>query len=272
MVRGEVARVEMITRKEATMNTKLSVELVLAVDNNQQPEIFYSLQGEGPAIGRPSVFIRLSGCNLQCVWCDTAYTWNWEGTSFPHDQNQKFNRNEEQVRLRVGEIVKRLEEQPCRNLVLTGGEPLIQRRQIPYLLDALSAKEKSWVVDIETNGTLMPGEDLDRHVSFYVVSPKLSNARMATNRRIRKVALRWFAASRKAYFKFVVSQRADLREVAAIIEDYGICNDRVFLMPEADNLSRLKAVEKHVAKWCLNDGWRYSDRLHLRLYGHGRGI
>ena len=98
------------------------------------PEIFHTLQGEGASLGKPSVFIRSSLCNLHCQWCDTDYTWNWEGTPWKHERDgdpgyAKFRKSEQIIQRTPAEVAACAERFPCRHLVLTGGEPLLQEQE-----------------------------------------------------------------------------------------------------------------------------------------------
>lgn len=122
-----------------------------------QPEIFHSIQGEGVSQGTPCVFLRLAGCNLACSWCDTAYSWN--GT-VPG------------MRLAPEKAAELVLHYPCRRLVLTGGEPLIQQKALPVLLRLLP----DHAVEMETNGTIMPDTELLKRVTQFNVSPKLPHS------------------------------------------------------------------------------------------------
>src|SRR6185436_10838972 len=107
-------------------------------------EIFESVQGEGASAGEPSVFLRLSTCNLRCTWCDTKYTWDW--TAF---------RYEDEVHpMNVDEVRKRIVQSASGRLIVTGGEPLLQRRELEALLAELP---EDLYVEFETNGTLFSG-------------------------------------------------------------------------------------------------------------------
>lgn len=245
------------------------MNLRLAVARPGEPEIFHTLQGEGPHTGRPSVFVRLSGCNLHCTWCDTPYTWRWHGTSFDHNQPETFDRQAEQAVLSPAELAAHLQRLPRAALVFTGGEPLAQQRGILATLHALDGPR---IVDFETNGTLAPTPELDAVTSSWIVSPKLQNSGMVPALRIREAAMRWFAASPKAWFKWVVAAPSDLDEILALQKRFGLSDDRMVLMPEGTNAATLRARAPAVAHAALSRGWRFSDRLHVHLYGGGRGV
>lgn len=245
--------------------------LKLSMMSPGAPEIFETIQGEGPFIGRPSVFIRTAGCNLQCVWCDTPYTWNWTGTDFVHRDGQKFDRAAQVVSLEPEQILALLARYRTHHYVLTGGEPLIQQRAWVPLLRALREQTPEATVDIETNGTISPRPDFDEHVTHYVVSPKLANAGMTPAQRLREKPLTFFAQSPKASFKFVVADAADLDPVLDLQARYAIPADRIALMPEGTTVAALNAHSGPVSALCIRHGFRFSDRLHVRLYGNERG-
>jgi 7-carboxy-7-deazaguanine synthase len=238
----------------------MSRTLRLAARVPGEPEIFLSLQGEGPHTGRPSVFIRLSGCNLQCRWCDTPYTWRWHGTSFVHNRDETFDRDTEQVALSAQELALHLQRLPCRNLVFTGGEPLAQHAAV---LECLRQLPTGFHVDFETNGTLIPPDALDHLTHTWVVSPKLANSGMTEPARARSAALTWFAKNEKAWFKFVVSDDADADEIAVLTTTYGVSSQRIMVMPEATTAEELERNTAKAGAIALARGWRLSDRLHL---------
>ena len=242
------------------------------------PEIFHTLQGEGRGIGRPSVFIRATLCNLHCRWCDTDYTWNWEDTAFPHERDsdpsyQKYLRAEQIVDLSIDEIVAAVSTFPCRNYVFTGGEPLVQEKAWVELMRAFDEEDGGPAFcEIETNGTLLPGEAFLDRIDRLNVSPKLANSGVRGDLRRKPDVLAGLAASGKADFKFVIGSREDLDEVLALVKEAQISPDHVFLMPKALTVAELEMNQGAVAAIALGQGFRYSDRLHLRLYGVKRGV
>ena len=234
--------------------------LTLAATKPGEPEIFASLQGEGPSAGRPCAFVRLSRCNLACGWCDTAYTWRFSGPD-------AFDRKANQVTLSEEDTAARIIALGQDRLVITGGEPLLQGAALARLAALLTGMS----IEIETNGTLAPHPDLDPLVAQYNVSPKLDHA--GNDRAIALIPERLsvWSSEPKAYFKFVISAPADLTEVLALRDAYAIPPSRIFLMPEGTDSAVLRAREVWLAPLALAHGLRLSDRLHIHLYGDTRG-
>jgi 7-carboxy-7-deazaguanine synthase len=225
-------------------------------------EIFHSLQGEGELAGVPSVFIRTSGCNLRCNWCDTPYaSWTPEG-----------------VPMRVDEIVAEVRKRPARHVVLTGGEPMVAK-EIRELAAAL--KKLDYHLTVETAATIAP-EGIACDLAS--LSPKLRNsgpdARLPAAWRERHEALRWQPAVVRAWLaaygwqlKFVVAQMADVDEIEAMLGQLGgeIPRAKVLLMPEGTTVAALQAKAGWLAELCKLRGYRYAPRLHVELYGNRRG-
>jgi 7-carboxy-7-deazaguanine synthase len=240
----------------------------------QGPEVFFSLQGEGPRQGRPSVFVRTSRCNLHCTWCDTPYTWNWRGHGFVHagGDAQAFDPELESLTLPAAEVAELVLGFGCRNVVLTGGEPLLQARACAALLQVLRARDPGYTCDVETNGTLLPEPELDELVSLYVVSPKLENSGIRSGLRLRQEPLEHFAREPRAVFKFVLGHAGEAAEVALLAERHAIAKERIYLMPQANTAPRLRELGPEIAAACLRHGYHFSDRLHLHLFGAARGV
>ena len=232
------------------------------------PEIFHTLQGEGPSIGAPAVFIRLSQCNLHCVWCDTPYTWNWEKTPWKHNDNRKFSKAEQILELDAEELAPKINAYHCDRLVITGGEPLLQQDALPSLIRLLKDDPK---IEIETNGTQLPSAELDSLVTAYNVSPKLSNSGMDESLRWKDEPLRFFAESEKAVFKFVVVTEADLSEIRELQSRFAIPASKIFLMPEGRSPNEMEQKSHWLADLCRDEGYRFTPRLHVLLWGDERG-
>lgn len=241
--------------------------LTLATTTPGEPEIFASLQGEGPSLGRPVAFVRLSRCNLACSWCDTAYTWRFEGDNRPHRDGLAFERQANQVVLDEAEVAARIMALGQDRLVITGGEPLLQGAALARMVALLNGIS----VEIETNGTVVPHPALDPLVAQYNVSPKLKHSGNAVEFAQIPERLSAWASEPKAYFKFVIAAPDDLSEVLALIETYGIDRTRVFVMPEGTDSATLRERERWLAPLALEHGLRLSDRLHIHLYGDTRG-
>ena len=225
-------------------------------------EIFFSLQGEGELTGVPSVFVRTSGCNLRCNWCDTPYaSWSPEGRQ-----------------MTVGEILAEVQKHPARHVVLTGGEPMIA----PGIRELAAALKKSdYHITIETAATIAP-EGIACDLAS--LSPKLKNSapdtRLDDTWRQKHELLRWQPEVGRAWLggyvyqlKFVVAQPADVNEVEAMLAQLGgdIPRAKVLLMPEGVTVEALRAKAGWLDELCKARGYRYAPRLHIELYGNKRG-
>ncbi len=236
------------------------MSLTLATTAPGEPEIFASLQGEGPSAGRPSVFVRLSNCNLACTWCDTAYTWRFSGPD-------AFDRKSERVVLSEQETAARILAFNGNRLVVTGGEPMLQSPALARLLALLPDMH----VEIETNGTVAPPPALDRQVHQYNVSPKLAHSGNPASLALIPARLAAFAVDPRAFFKFVIASPADLAEVLALQAAHAIPAERLFVMPEGTDSATLRERSRWLAAVAMDHGFRFSDRLHIHLYGDTRG-
>jgi 7-carboxy-7-deazaguanine synthase len=225
-------------------------------------EIFYSLQGEGELTGVPSVFVRTSGCNLRCNWCDTPYaSWNPEGRQ-----------------MMVEEIVAEVATHPGKHVVLTGGEPMVA----PGIHElAFQLQEKGYHITIETAATVAPrGIACD----LASLSPKLAHsapdARLDDTWRKKHEELRWqphiverWIAAGNYQLKFVIGREADLEEIEAMIRETNcaVPPSKILLMPEGTTVEALRAKSGWLGELCKARGYRYAPRLHIELYGNRRG-
>lgn len=216
-----------------------------------------TFQGEGPSVGRRAGFVRLGRCNLDCAWCDTPYTWDWDG----YDPAKELRREA------VATIVEQLDAMAPQIVVVTGGEPLLQQRRLVPLLEGCAAR--GWPVEVETNGTVAPDDRLVALVRQWNVSPKLANSSVPFDRRIRPEALAALRATGAAVFKFVVTQSADLDEVTDLVEAHEL--DPVWIMPEGTDPTMLLEQARQLAGPVLERGWNLTTRLHVLLWSDDRG-
>jgi 7-carboxy-7-deazaguanine synthase len=223
-------------------------------------EIFYSIQGEGTLAGVPSVFVRTSGCNLRCTWCDTPYTsWQPEGEDLSMEQ-----------------IVEAVRQHPAHHVVITGGEPMIAP-QIVELTKQMRALGHH--ITIETAGTVYHPVMCD----LMSISPKLKNStpherdggRWAAQHdrlRIQPEVLKKLMAHCEYQLKFVVSAPDDLPEIRELAETLHAGPGRVLLMPEGIDSETLRQRGQWLVEVCKTEGFRFSPRLHVELWGARRGV
>ncbi len=243
------------------------MNLTLATDDTGGPEIFASLQGEGPSMGLPVAFVRLSRCNLACTWCDTAYTWRFEGDNRPHRDGIAFERKANQVTLSPADTAEQIAALGQKRLVITGGEPLLQAGALAEMLALLPDIS----VEIETNGTVAPPARLDVRVDQYNVSPKLAHSGNPADLALIPERLDAWAADPRAFLKFVIAAPEDVEEVLALQQRYRFKPGQVFLMAEGTDSATLRARQVWLSDLCLKHGFRMSDRMHIHLYGDTRG-
>lgn len=248
-------------------------DLILATTRPGEPEIFHSLQGEGVAAGRPSVFVRLSGCNLRCHWCDTPYTWNFEGTRHRHRDDRagapaKYRRADNRLAWPIDRVAEAIRAHDCRHIVFTGGEPLLQQPALAALCSQLGA---AYHVEIESNGTVALTGALAPHVHQLNLSPKLSHSHNGERDRLKPEVLAAYAGDSRAWFKFVVAHPQDVAEVEALAAGVGIQAERILLMPEGVTSAAVRERLAWLAPLAVARGYRVSDRLHIHLYGDTRG-
>ena len=222
-------------------------------------EVFCSVQGEGALMGMPSTFIRTTGCNLRCVWCDTPYTsWDPEGEEWT-----------------IARLLEAVDGYGVRHVVVTGGEPMIAPEIVP-LTEALRARGAH--ITIETAGTVFAPVACD----LMSISPKLANStprerdggRWATQHdrlRIQPDVLCRLISSYDYQLKFVVASPGDLDEIHALVADLRAEASRVVLMPEGIDATTLRARGEWLVPICIRNGYRFSPRLHIELFGNRRG-
>jgi 7-carboxy-7-deazaguanine synthase len=218
------------------------------------------VQGEGMLAGVPSVFVRLSGCNLRCKWCDTPYaSWAPEGDD-----------------LMLGTVLGEVRRHWPTHVVVTGGEPMIAPA-IAVLTQRLKALDLH--ITIETAGTVYQPVVCD----LMSISPKLANSTPH-----RREAGKWAAQHDRLRYqpevlkklmgefpyqlKFVVSSEEDLKEIESIVEETGADRSRVMLMAEGTTVETINERAAWIVEVCKRERFRYSPRLHIDLWGDKRGV
>jgi 7-carboxy-7-deazaguanine synthase len=216
-------------------------------------EVFYSVQGEGMLVGVPSVFVRTSGCNLRCAWCDTPYTsWQPEG-----DERS------------IESIAQEVERFGASYVVVTGGEPMIA----PEIVEL--TRRLAGHLTVETAGTV----DADVRCDLMSISPKLANSTpegrwAAQHERLRyqPEVLKSLMRRYPYQLKFVVARAEDVAEVRAIVNETRADSECVVLMPEGVEPQVLAERSTWLVEVCKREGFRFSPRLHIDLWGNRRGV
>ena len=226
-------------------------------------ELFFSIQGEGELTGVPSVFVRTSGCNLRCRWCDTKYA-SWK----PEGENVTIN-----------DLLDKVSSYPARHVVISGGEPMIAKgiEEFTHLL-----KESGKHITIETAGTISPnGIQCD----LASLSPKLSDStpkegdinkewidRHESKRLDYDILSEW-VNSYNFQLKFVVSKEEEIKEIQNVITriEGKILPEKVLLMPEGIDPDTLRSRYDLLIDLCKENGYRFCNRLHIDLFGNTPG-
>jgi len=223
-------------------------------------EIFDSIQGEGPTAGMLATFVRLTGCNLGCVWCDTKYTWHKDYL----EKAKKINEADLAENLYLKQ-----------RIIITGGEPLLQQNSVKQLITFINTKaaiESHYepTIEIETALTIEPHYPLINLIHQWNISPKLSNSGNLKNKRYKLDLLRAFANKKNAVFKFVLAHTADFEE---ILTDFAfIPREKIWLMPEGatrrEQINKMPWVIEIAKKYGMN----FSPRLQVLAYNIKRGV
>lgn len=207
-------------------------------------ECFLSLQGEGPEIGHPTIFLRLSECNLindniGCEFCDSK--WSQEG-------KEKL----------IKEVVEEIKKYHIKHVTITGGEPLLQELEIDKLMDALD-KVGDYKISLETNGTIFTSLPFDT----IIVSPK--------KQKINMQVLKQYSELDNVFFKFVYEKKDD-RWWESIIFSLKLLNDKIYIMPEGKTRDEQLSKVDGVADYCVKNNYNMSLRLHVLIWNTRRGV
>jgi 7-carboxy-7-deazaguanine synthase len=205
-------------------------------------EIFYSLQGEGAWTGLPNIFIRTTGCNLRCSFCDTKYA---------------YNKGREMT---LNEIIKKIKQYPCKYVCITGGEPLLQK-DIIYLIDELL--KKGYKISIETNGSLSIEKLIDKKSLMISLDIKCPSSNMYENNYLENINF----LKKGDQLKFVIKNKKDYQYAKGILEKYKpLCT--VFFQPVWGKNPKI------LTKWIINDGLnvKLGLQIHKIIWGEKRKV
>lgn len=235
-----------------------------------------TIQGEGAAAGRHCLFVRTANCNLSCGWCDTPYTWAFDDrtASLLESGHAPFSKAENLTEMTPDEIFAKLydlwdiEGYPT-IIVISGGEPLMQSRQLEPLASMLVDYDN--MVHIETAGTIIPTETLDNLVEQYNVSPKLEHSGNRLEMRRKPEVLEWFGHNERAWFKFVMRDSSDFNEIDQIVDIADVNPHRVMVMPEGVTADKNLAIAKTIVDGATARGYGLSFRTHILLWKDVRG-
>lgn len=246
-----------------------------------------TIQGEGKLAGTPSLFIRLATCNLRCIWqmndgsfcrCDTSYA------SFHPNDKKAWT---------VDEIVNVIKHNigAMQHVVITGGEPLLQKKGLEALCKSIK-EDLDLHITIETNGTIF-SEELTKYVDLFSISPKLSNsvpspeklkfyneAETGSSRyhhEVRKnlsVLQNFVDSAKDLQLKFVVAKQSDADEIIndylKVLKGYKKCD--VMLMPLGATHEQITKSNPIVLQMCIQNGWKYTPRIHIDIFGSKQGV
>lgn len=210
-------------------------------------EIFHSIEGEGIEIGRPEVFIRLTGCNLRCTWCDTKYA---------------LENGEE---MSIKEILQEVSKYPCKSVSITGGEPLLQKKELLELVEQL--KVLDYWIQINTNGTIFD-EEIFNLVNLITMDCKCPSSEMESDLDVLDKTKELFAL--KTQFKFVISNEKDYEYAKKIVRFHLSDVSGIVFQPEWNSRDFAKKLVALVKRDCLNA--RVILQQQKIIWGPKRGV
>lgn len=204
-------------------------------------EIFYSLQGEGKLVGLPTIFIRTTGCNLRCTYCDTTYAYH-QGTEMTSD-----------------DIINSIKKWKCKRVCVTGGEPLLQKDIMP-LLSSLS--KNNYEISLETNGSM----DIQSIISLKNLAISLDIKCPSSGMHHKMCFVNIYSLRPIDQLKFVISDKKDFTYASSIISKYEpLCP--IIMQSSTGDFQKL-------AQWVLtsNQDIRFGIQLHKLIWGDKKGI
>lgn len=224
-----------------------------------------TIQGEGPTAGKRCAFVRLMTCNLTCSWCDTPYTWDFNGLN-----GTAYNREEQETFMSVEDIYQAVKKLDVERVVFSGGEPMMQKRELIPIFELLA--HEGIAIEIETNGTIIPEAELFPFITQINCSPKLNNSGLLLKKRRKVEVLKALMASgTPVAFKFVCQSKECLDEVEEIQLEAGIPDRNIWIMPEGRSMEELTTHMEVIADDAIARGWNITPRTHVAIWGAKRG-
>ncbi len=211
-------------------------------------ECFKSIQGEGQSLGMPILFIRLSGCNLRCNFCDTTYHTDIKYTEITPELDKLLQENKEWC--------------------ITGGEPLLQQDEISNLIEKYNPRH----IEIETNGTIAPFPDLYRNSIQWNISPKNPDHNEVKNIKYNFLSFIGRQLSTDYNIKFVYSNKEDEKFIEDILDKYNLDENNIYIMPEGATRKEQDDNMKDVIDYCIKNNFNFSPRLHVLVWDSKKGV
>lgn len=264
------------------MSSLTSPAVLRTTGSAQVADLFYSFQGEGTSFGRRALFARLMSCNLTCGYtkmpaaadtpadgtmvCDTEYTWN----GARHDLGAARTLTAEQIwdeLLTLDPSTANSAIEPVDLIVITGGEPLLNLDVVTHLAQRARATGRN--TEIETNATVAPGRELLEAGVFFNAGLKLASSAVPRGKRVKPRVIEQLQASGRARWKFVVTCPADIQEITALQDEFGLT--QVCLSPEGTRPEVVIERMRWMADPALAHGWHLTSRAHVLIWGDERG-
>ena len=252
---------------------------------NGGPEIYDAVQGEGATMGKPMAFVRTTMCNLSCNFCDTYYTWYWKGTpnaKKPHDFAKPVDPKEYMLDMTTQEVADTM-RRVCKNhkaAVFTGGEPLLQQKDIIQVMDMLHLEDDDWYFEIETNATVMPTDELLCHLNQLNTSPKLLSSGNDPKMSNKPEVIAKFLEERERFgyglcFKFVVRMNTweqDMAEIKTWEKTNKVPRKFIYLMPQGIRRAEIQKGTAFLNEIAQKQNYKVSTRLQILIYGDKRAV
>jgi 7-carboxy-7-deazaguanine synthase len=203
----------------------------------QITEIFFSIQGEGIHTGLPSVFIRTTGCNLRCTYCDTTYAY----------ENGK--------EMSIDQIISKIEKYQCINICITGGEPLLQNDTLRLIR---KLQEKKYQISLETNGSIPLPLDLNKNNLMISMDLKMPSSKMHEHMRFENLK----KLTENDQLKCIIQHKEDYQYAKKMVKDFQPICHIIFQPVWGSDMEKL-------AEWILNDklSVRMGVQLHKLVWG-----